>query len=159
MAVSGTSGSLQIAGIASGLDTDGIIEQLINIEKIPLQRVDEREATANNELTAWRSLNTRILALETSLTNLGTDSLFNSRKAAVSNESVAVATSSAGGDLGVYQLTVESLATRHQQISQGYADTSASVGQGSVTIKVGSASYPPIEIGPGPTILSLTACF
>ena len=154
MAVSGTSGSLQIAGIASGLDTDGIIEQLINIEKIPLQRVDEREATANNELTAWRSLNTRILALETSLTNLGTDSLFNSRKAAVSNESVAVATSSAGGDLGVYQLTVESLATRHQQISQGYADTSASVGQGSVTIKVGSASYPPIEIGPGQSTLS-----
>ena len=32
MAVSGTSGSLQIAGIASGLDTDGIIEQLINID-------------------------------------------------------------------------------------------------------------------------------
>lgn len=147
MAVSGTSGSIQIAGIASGLDTDGIIEQLLNIERIPLQTVDQRETDANNELAAWRSLNTRILAFETSLNRLDDEETFSSRKAAVSDETVAVATAGAGKDLGVYDLTVLSKASRHQQISTvGYSTTTDSIGEGTVTIQVGSAVFDPLTI-------------
>lgn len=158
MAVSGAAGastSIQVNGLASGIDTDAVIEQLLNIERIPLTRVDEREAEANTELTAWRSLNTRILALETSLTNLSSDSLFAGRKAATSNESAVVATAGEGNDLGNYQVTVLSLATKHQQISEGgYDSTTANVGEGSVTIQVGTAVFDPIEIGPDNSSLS-----
>ena len=158
MAVSGAAGastSIQVNGLASGIDTDAVIEQLLNIERIPLTRVDEREAEANPELTAWRSLNTRILALETSLTNLSSDSLFAGRKAATSNESAVVATAGEGNDLGNYQVTVLSLATKHQQISEGgYDSTTANVGEGSVTIQVGTAVFDPIEIGPDNSSLS-----
>lgn len=147
MAVSSTSGSIQIGGLASGLDTEGIITSLLDIEKIPLTRVDERETTANNQLTAWRSLNTRVLALETSLGNLTTQSSYDGRKAATSDETALVATATDGKDLGSYKVTINKLATRHQQISSnGYSATTDNVGTGKITIKVGSAIFDPITI-------------
>lgn len=148
MAVSGTSGSLQISGIASGLDTDAIIGSLLDIARIPLNEVDNREATQNNELTAWRALNTRILAFETSLTNLKSEELLIGREATTTDDTIAVATAGSGKDLGTYELTVESLATRHQTISQGYEDLTSSVGEGSITIQVGTAVFGDIDIGP-----------
>ena len=149
MAVSGSStNGFQISGIASGLDTDAIIEQLLNIERIPLNAVDEREAQYNTELTAWRSLNTRVLAFETSLTSLGAEDALQTRTATSSNEDIATVTADTGQDVGVFQLTVESLAVNHQQISQGYATTTESVGEGTIEIQVGTAVFDPIEIGP-----------
>ncbi len=147
MAVSGTSGSLQINGIASGLDTDSIVESLLNIERIPLRAVDTKEAKANEQLTAWRSLNTRILAFETTITSLKDETMFNGRQAQSSDESVLKATASSGNDLGNYEITVNQLATRHQMISSnGYEYKDSSVGTGTVTIQVGAALFDPITI-------------
>lgn len=155
MAVSGSStNGFQISGIASGLDTDAIIEQLLNIERIPLNAVDTREAKINTQLTAWRSLNTRVLAFETSTTQLGSEELFQTRTARSSNEEIATVTADTGQDVGVFQLTVESLAVNHQQISQGYTTATDSVGQGTIEIKVGTAVFDPIEIGASQSSLS-----
>lgn len=147
MAVTSTSNSgFQVSGIISGLDTDGIIQSLIDIEKAPLTTLDQREAQFNNELTAWRSLNTRLLAMDTTASRLTSDSLYESRKAALSDTAVATVTATAGKDLGTFSLSVESLATRHQQISQGFAETTSAVGTGTITIKIGSAQFSPITI-------------
>ncbi|MCA9791853.1 MAG: flagellar filament capping protein FliD [Candidatus Eremiobacteraeota bacterium] len=155
MAVTSTSNSgFQVSGIISGLDTDGIIKSLVDIEKAPLTTLDQREADYNNELTAWRSLNTRMLAMDTTASRLTSDSLYDARKAALSDTAVATVTASPGKDLGTFSLSVESLATRHQQISQGFSDTTSSVGSGSITIKVGSAQFNPITIDSANSTLS-----
>lgn len=147
MAVSGTSGALQINGIASGLDTDSIVESLLDIERIPLRAVDTKEAKANEQLTAWRSLNTRILAFETTITSLKDETMFNGRLAKSSDEAILKATASSGNDLGNYEITVNQLATRHQMISSnGYEYKDSSVGTGTVTIQVGAALFDPITI-------------
>lgn len=147
MAVSGTSGSsFQISGIASGLDTDGIIEQLLNIERIPIQTLDTREADLNSDLAAWRSFNTRLLALKTSTSQLASGDAYRGRSVTTSDEEVAKATVKAGSDQGTFNFTVEQLATHHQTISQGFSDKTSSVGQGTVTIQVGTAQYEPITL-------------
>lgn len=148
MAVSGTSGGpLSINGIASGLDTDAIVESLLNIDRIPLQAVEKKETKANAQLTAWRSLNTRILALDTTLSGLTSEEMFSSRTAKSSSQEAVVATATSGKDLGNYEVTVNQLATRHQLISSNgseFLDTT--VGQGTVRVKVGAAVFDPITI-------------
>ncbi|MGE0495003.1 MAG: flagellar filament capping protein FliD [Vulcanimicrobiota bacterium] len=147
MAVTSTSNSgFQVSGIISGLDTDGIIQSLVGIEKAPLTNLDEREAEYNNELTAWRSLNTRLLAMDTTASRLTSDTLYEARKASLSDSAAATVIASPGKDLGTFSFSVESLATRHQQISQGFAETTSSVGSGTITIKIGSAQFNPITI-------------
>lgn len=149
MAISSTASSnLTINGVASGLDTDAIVSQLMAIEKQPVSALESREAEYNKELTSWRSLNTRLLAVDTAVERMKSEDLFLGRKASSSDEASVKVTAAAGKDLGTYSLTVKQLAQRHQTISQGFADTSSPVDVTSFTMKVGTAQFNAVDLPP-----------
>ncbi len=51
---------MYISGIASGLDTETIIEQLMAIERRPLVLMQQRKNTLQQQRDAWRDINTRL---------------------------------------------------------------------------------------------------
>lgn len=147
MAVTSTAGTgFAISGIASGLDTDAIVDQLLELEKAPFRETEARKEGFENELSAWRSLNTRLLALDISVGQLQSDDLFLNRKASSSNEETLKVDAKAGKDLGNYSFTVESLAVNQQLISDGYSESTSPLDITSVSIQIGTALFDPIEI-------------
>lgn len=139
-------GRSSIGGIISGLDTQSIISQLMELERVPLTRLETRKTTLNNQITAWQDANTRILALKTKLDALATASTFAAKNLVSSDESILKGTATYSAQAGTYYLTVNSLARANQLKTEGYANTTSTVGTGTISIAVGSGAAKDIVI-------------
>ena len=141
-----STGSISIAGVVSGFDTDSIITKLTNLQQKQLDELDAQKADLTTKKTSMLDLNTRLLALQTSAKKLGSKTLYQTRTATASDTTVFRATATTGNDVGTFNLSVEQTATQHQLISQGYGAGSDPVGKGTVTLQVGSTTFAPITI-------------
>jgi flagellar hook-associated protein 2 len=139
-------GTSSISGIISGLDTQSIISQLMDLARTPVIRMETRKATLSNQITAWQDANTRILALKTKADALATASTFDAKTATSSDESIVKSTATYSAQAGSYYLTVNSLARAHQLKTEGYANTTSTVGTGTISIGVGSGAAKDIVI-------------
>lgn len=101
----------QIGGMASGLDTTTIIEQLMMLERKPIATLQQRKATISQKDSAFQSLNTRLSALKSKLTDLTLERNLKAKKVATSAESVLTASAGAGAAEGSYRIKVNQLAT------------------------------------------------
>ncbi|MBN9417597.1 MAG: flagellar filament capping protein FliD [Candidatus Eremiobacteraeota bacterium] len=119
---------------------------MMDVEKAPIAGFQKRQASVTQEQSAWRTINTRVLGMGTAADKLKSDDLYATRQAVSSNTDVLTATVGTGSAVGNFSVSVESLAQNHQQVSQGFAAQDAVVGTGSITIKVGAASFNPITI-------------
>lgn len=141
--------AISFSGIGSGFNTDTIVAKLVEAEKLPLANLQKRQSEATNQQATWRSLNTRLLALDSQASKLEDSSTFKSRGIANSDDAVLAATASPGEDLGNFKVEVVNLARQHQVVSSGYATKDAAVGSGTVTLSMGPAGYAPIEFTGG----------
>jgi flagellar hook-associated protein 2 len=140
-------GESYISGIISNLRTDEILDQLLQLSRVPVQRLEDRKSALETQLTAWQTVNTRLLAVKTALTQFVTGIAVDSYTATSSHESVVGVTASSSASPGVYAFTVSQLAANHQVASQGYADAdTTSLGTGTVTISVGGGASAEIAV-------------
>ncbi len=132
------SGTAYISGLISGLQTDDILAQLETLARVPVLRLEAQKATLSAKLSAWQTMNSQLLSLKEEAAALGVYTAFSTMTAASSNESLVTASVSGSPPPGDYTFTVQSLATTHEVASQGYAELTTLVGDGTVTITVGS---------------------
>ncbi len=113
------SSSMIISGLASGIDTENIIKQLMDIERIPIKNLEDRKLDLEARRDAWRDINTRISSLDSTLTALKLESTYTSKLATSSSEEAftAAATSQAVND--TYSITVNKVAKAHTIVSTG----------------------------------------
>jgi flagellar hook-associated protein 2 len=152
--VATSSTGIKFSGLASGFDTDLIIEKSLEVERAPISALQSRQAQVTQQQAAWRSINTRLLALGTASKDLQESSVYESRQAVSNTPEVLTASIGSGQGVGSYSFSVESLAQNHQMVSQGFATSDAAVGTGTIQIKVGAASFPAIAVGAGQGTLS-----
>lgn len=102
---------IRFSGMASGLDTDSIISQLMKVERMPLDKLAQQKQKLAWKREAYRDMNSSLTAIQTAVNKLRFSASFNKQTAASSSTSVidATATSSAVG--GSYSVKVEQLAT------------------------------------------------
>ena len=105
-----------IDGLASGLDTTAIIEGLLQIQQKRIDQLADRQQTIRIEQTAFAGIEGRLLSLRGALTALNRTqrNALSARVATSSDESVLTATATSRAATGVYTLTVNQLAQRHQ---------------------------------------------
>lgn len=127
--------SFSLSGIASGLDTNTIISQLMQIERIPYTKLESKKNSYNTEMSVFRSINTKLATLRTAADDLRIQSNFNLRSASNSDESVLKATASDYAQEGTYVIQVNKLATFHTVKSQNYTATGNDL-SGTQTIKI-----------------------
>jgi flagellar hook-associated protein 2 len=117
---------LQVAGLASNFDWKSFVDQIINVERAPANRLQTEQAANRQKVTLLDSLGTRLTALQTSAAALKADSLFGKRTAtsATANSTWGLA---AGTDAvaGTYSIAVSRLATVAK--STGAADVGAAL--------------------------------
>jgi flagellar hook-associated protein 2 len=112
----GGNAPLQITGLASGLDTNQIITELMSIQQQPITNLQNQESG----LTA---LNTQLTSVQSSLQTLANDamalmdpSLFQTSQQITSSDTTRVAASSStGAGIGGYQVSVSQMANSAQR--------------------------------------------
>ena len=113
-----TSGSApQITGLASGLDTNSIVTQLMAIAKQPETVLQGKVSGLTAENTQLTSIQTALQTLASDAQALGNPSLFNNTtQAATSSDPTRVsATTTSGAAIGGYQVGVSQLANSAQR--------------------------------------------
>lgn len=125
-----------IGGISSGLDTDSIITQLMQLERLPVVRFQQRQASLRAVDNAWGQVTTRLSAVRTAVDGLRQADSFGRHVVASSSQPDAVTATASGARVtGEVSFTVERLAAAHQLASAGsFASGDALVGAGELTL-------------------------
>jgi flagellar hook-associated protein 2 len=138
-----------VDGIASGLNTTAIIDAIMKVEHQPVDLYTERQTQFTQQLTSWKTVNTYLLSFKTQADVLTKQSLWNSKKVSSSDDTCIAATTTGSNAAGNYFLSVDQLAQNQQIASQGYTDSTAIVGTGTIEIKVGLLAAKTITLADG----------
>lgn len=103
--------AISFGGLASGLDTDGIIQQLMALESRPITLLTQQRTNIQNRAGAYKDLNTRFSGLENAAFELTKISNIVGRKASSSDSEALLATASGNAVPGSYDVEVLRLAT------------------------------------------------
>ncbi len=118
---------VSFSGLGSGLDTDSIISQLISIERRPINLIQRRQATLEQQKGVLNSINSSLMSLQSSAESLATDDAFsivNASSDASSRVSVDASNEAAAGNFGV---EVMELAKARRLSSRSFSSLSDSL--------------------------------
>ena len=128
---------IQIGGIASGMDTESIITQLMSIESAPRNRTARQQVTVQARQDALRQIDTKLTNLKLAAGDLRSASIWTPTQAVSSgNESVLTARQLAGAAPGGYTVNVSSLASADSRTYQWNA------GGGNLTVDYKAGAGP-----------------
>ena len=103
-----------ISGLASGLDTNSIIGQLIAIERQPEVRALQQQHVEEARQKALRDVHTRLTNLQTAIAGLPTPTWGDARRSTRSDAANVGVVRTGGAAAGGYQVQVTQLARAHQ---------------------------------------------
>lgn len=127
---------MRITGIMSGLDTESLVNQLMAIERRPIDLLNSKKATLEAQKTAWQEINTKLADLQSKLADLKLMSTYTGKVATSSDESVVTATADSTATPAVYSITVTQLAQAHSVASDQFASASDALGfSGTFTVE------------------------
>jgi len=129
--------SITFGGLATGLDTESIVTELMKIERFPIDRLEKDRAYYNNRLKAFSEIDEKLRSFLEKAEAIDTRIELNSPKVNGSSEDYLSATVDSNAQLGSYQLTVLDLAQQQKDVSQGYVDKfAADFGTGTISLTV-----------------------
>ncbi len=129
--------SFSIDGLSSGLDTTAIIEQLMEVEAIPVRRLESRRDEMNDQIGAWTDLDNRLAELSSAITSVTDGGGTSVVVGEVSNPAVTATATGSGGTPGLYEMQVDQIASAHQLTSERFASAQDLVGDGRLSITSG----------------------
>ena len=131
---------LNIDGLVTGLDTQTILNGMMTVQRSQIDRMNISKQEIEVEKAAFQSLRGTLTSLQNEVLRLGRSNgeIFDAKLATSSDEESLAVSADDDAAVGTYSLRVKSLAHAHQLASQGYDGETAEVGQGTLSIQVGS---------------------
>ncbi|PCM45269.1 flagellar filament capping protein FliD [Marinobacter sp. ANT_B65] len=133
--------SISSLGIGSGVLTSDLVDQLVAAERAPTDtRLAQKTEEAEAMISAYGALRSAVTELRLPMAMLSSQESLTAFSASSSNEDIGVTVDSATASRGNYSVEVTSLASAQALASRDvFADRdSTSVGQGTLTLSVGS---------------------
>ncbi|KPK91583.1 MAG: hypothetical protein AMJ94_06935, partial [Deltaproteobacteria bacterium SM23_61] len=128
------SGLIGFSGIASGVDWRNIIDQLRQLEYKKIELVQTQQQAAQDRLSAWQSINTKLLSLKTVVGKINEPADFNLFSPTVSSntsrdpEDLLSVTAGTDASRGTYDIVINSLAVAHKLSSESFASDTTALG-------------------------------
>lgn len=130
------------AGVGSGLDVEGIVSKLVQIESRQLNSLESKKSTYQAQLSAYGKLSSAVSAFQSAMGNLDNLSDFKLFSGVSADEDVYTATTSSLASTGTYNVQVDRLAQAHKISSKVFADTdTTTVGGADLTMTIGTESF------------------
>ena len=145
--------AITATGIGSGLDIKGLVAQMMQIERQPLTRLENRKTQLENQISAFGQVKSAIAELKTALEALGKSETFGAAKAAVPANADFTAVAKAGAAVGTYDISVQQLATQQRVATSATTQFDPSAG-GTLDITVGSTTVS-LNVASGTTLQQL----
>ena len=103
--------TLRVTGLASGLDTESIISELVSVNSYKVASLQKAQTKLSWKTDAWKSMNTKVYGFYTStLSDLRFSGSYSTRKTTVSDSSVATVTTSSKASNTVQTMRVDRMA-------------------------------------------------
>lgn len=131
--------TISSAGIGSGLDVNGIISQLMAIERRPLDALEKEESAVKSQISTFGKLQDLVAGMRDKAGTLSSLTLWGRTTGTSSDPSAVKISTSAGAATGGYSVAVQQLAAGQTVSSRAFASstTAGSFGPGTLTIELG----------------------
>jgi flagellar hook-associated protein 2 len=130
-----------MGGVASGMDTDSIIEKLVNVEAQPIKQMQRDIALNRGKKSALQTLSSTLKDLDKATRDLyGFRSAYDEKKVTSSDQTVLTANATKAAEKGFREIEVMEIASTHK-ISTDEIDEKENIASGKFTLKVEDDSY------------------
>ncbi len=128
-----------VDGLISGLNTETIINGLVDLQKNQVDRLTFRKSEIQFQQQAMQGVETRLFSLRAQMVKLNrsSNSAFSARAVKSSKEDIVSATASSNASVGTYNIRVTSRAAAQQLGSTQFNDSAQEITTGSFSIQVG----------------------
>ena len=118
---------------STNLDINSIVNQLMTVERQPINKLNITEASFQTKLSAYGSIKGAVASFQTAMQNLGSAIKFTKLDAIPSDDTILSATASSIAVAGTYSLEVTSLAQAQKLVAAGQSSSTAAIGDGTPT--------------------------
>jgi flagellar hook-associated protein 2 len=140
-------GKISSAGLGSGLDVNGIVTQLMALERRPIQLLESSKSKLDTQLSGLGRLQSALTAVSDAARKLTSNSAWTPTGVAVANDAIGV-TSNGSTPPGSYAMEVTRLASAQALTSPVVPSPSTVVGTGTLTIEMGQWFTNPPDFTP-----------
>ncbi len=149
------SGNITFSGIASGLPPE-LVDQLVEVQKQPLNRLADRKVEVQTRLSAVQDLNAKLLTMKSAMEGLDAGSDFEARTATSSDSSFATVSAAGTASVGTYALTDIVLADNAQlRLTTGVTSKSNALSGGTFAFTYAGGAEQQVSISGGETMVDL----
>lgn len=117
----------------TNLDVNGIVSQLMTVERQPINKLNAKEAGFQAQLSAYGSVKGAVSGFQAALQGLNNPSKFNTLKATPSDTTVLSASATSIAVAGTYSLDITSRAQSQNLVAVGQTSSTAAIGGGTST--------------------------
>jgi flagellar hook-associated protein 2 len=139
-------GTITSQGVGSNINIAGIVDELMQIERIPLIRLEEKKTSYDAKISALGTIKSSLSSLQTVLAGLTSGTSILANKATSSDTSFVSATGTSGAVAGNYTISnITQLAQSQKLVAAGQADATVAIGGGTsttLTIELGTIADP-----------------
>ena len=145
--------TLSAAGVGSGLDVNGIVQQLMAVERQPLTKLNSQISSYQTQVSAYGKLKSALSSFESSMDGLASVKKFQVFSATSGDEDIFTASATQYASVGTYDITVNRLAQNHKTGTAMYAstDTFGGTAGDKLNVAVGSSSMS-VDLSSGKTL-------
>ena len=144
---------LRLGGLASGMDTDTVVAQLMAIERQPQLRIQQQQRVEQARQAALRDVQTRLVNLQSAAAALRDPGIWGDVQSVDTSDSAHLAVSRSGGaPPGGYLVEIQQLARAAQSTSAALA---TAPNAGTLTIKVGSGAAKDVTVNAGDSLQTI----
>ena len=126
--------SITFSGLATGLDTDKIVTDLMAVERGPLDKLTAKKTSETTRLKAYAQFKEKLDTLKTAVSDMTITSQVRSTSVSLSSEDSFTATTTSG-PIGSYKVSVAQLSQVQKTVTRGFSsNTEALLGTGSISV-------------------------
>lgn len=147
---------LSSTGIGSGLDVNSIVSALVNVERVPITRLQTQASTLQTQLSSYGKIQSYVAAVRDAARTLASPATWTQTIGSSSDAAVGIVTD--GSTLpGSYKVEVQSLAAAQSvATATTYPSATSTLGQGSLHIELGSWAGSAFTAQSGATAIDVT---
>lgn len=150
--------TISFGGLGNGLDFGQVVDQLVKVAHLPVDRLTEKKATLNAKSTDYATLSTKLIMLQSAADKLRLATSFDRSATSVSDETLVSATGSSTATPGTYKVHITQLAQAHQVTSKAAKTVAATTtdivagASGTFTFSVGSGTNQTVTLSATATL-------
>jgi flagellar hook-associated protein 2 len=138
-------------GIGTGVDLQSMLTSILTAERAPIKALDTKIAAANNKISLYGTLKSKLDALQTAADTLQYPSRLSALSATSSDTTTLTASAAYNAAVGSYGLEVTQLASAQKSFTAAYS-AGTTFGAGTLDFTVSGVAATPVSITAGSSL-------